>query len=141
MFSTLFWKFWGKSWDRSLWLLAHLWKIHRSAKSQSDRSQLFPQNFQNNVENMFLHVLSVFEIDFHHLNTFSDVFLVGQSLVILSVFYVFPPLLHTLVNCPFLKKRQNRYPPTIDPIFALISPPPRYNFVQITSSSSREFRS
>ena len=72
---------------------------------------------------MFLHVLSVFKTDFHHLNTFSDVFLVGQSLVISSVFYVFPPLLHTLVNCPFLKKRQNRFPPTIDPVFALISPP------------------
>ena len=90
MFSTLFWKFWGKSWHRSLWLLAPLWKIHRGAKSQSDRSQLFSQNFQNNVENMFLHVLSVFKTDFHHLNTFSDVFLVGQSLVISSVFYVFP---------------------------------------------------
>ena len=72
---------------------------------------------------MFLHVLSVFEIDFHHLNTFSDVFLVGQSLVILSVFYVFPPLLHIFVNCPFLKKRKNRFPPTIDPIFPLIYPP------------------
>ena len=56
---------------------------------------------------MFLHVLSVFKTDFHHLNTFSDVFLVGQSLVISSIFYVFPPLLHILVNCPFLKKRKN----------------------------------
>merc|ERR1711951_25086 len=38
----------------------------------------------------YIHVLSVFEIDFHHLNTFYDVFLVGQSLVILNDFYVFP---------------------------------------------------
>ena len=102
------------------------WKIHRGAKSQSDRCQFFPQNFQNNVENMFSHVLSVFEIDFHHLNTFSDVFLVGQSLVILSIYYVFPPLLHIFVNCPFSKKRKNRFPPTIDPILYLIKPPPRY---------------
>ena len=70
----------------------------RVAKNQSDRSQLFPQNFQSNVENMFLHVLSVLKTEFHHLNTFSDVFLVGQSFVILSVFYVFSPLLHILVN-------------------------------------------
>ena len=99
-------------------------------KSQSDRCQRFPQNFQNNVENMFLHVLSVFKTDFHHLNTFSDVFLVGQSLVISSVFYVFPPLLHILVNCPFLKKRKNRFPPTIDPILPLISPPPTRYYVK-----------
>ena len=70
-----------------------------------------------------MYVLSVFEIDFHHLNTFSDVFLVGQSLVISSDFYIFRPLLHVLVNCPFLKKRKNRFPPTIDPILHLISPP------------------
>ena len=33
---------------------------------------------------MYLHVLSVFKIDFHHLNTFYDVFLVGQSFVMVS---------------------------------------------------------
>ena len=90
--------------------MAILWKIHRGAKRQSDQSQLFPQNFQNNVENMFLHVLSVFKTDFHYLNTFSDAFLVGQSLVISSVFYVFLPLLHILVNCLFWKNAKTVFP-------------------------------
>ena len=51
--------------------------------------QHYFENFEEKAE--IVHFwLSMFKTDFHHLNTSSDVFLVGQSLVISSVFYVFP---------------------------------------------------
>ena len=62
---------------------------------------------------MFLQVLSPSGIDSQHLNTFSERFLVGQSLVFLTCFIVFPPLLRMSGNCPFFQKRKNRFTPIL----------------------------
>ena len=59
----------------------------------------------------------MFKIDFHHLNTFSDVCLVGQSLMILSIFYVFTSLLHIFVNWqkPFSPHHRPDFPFNFSP--------------------------
>ena len=62
----------------------------REINRQSGQSQLFHENFQNNVRNVFLQGLSPFKTDLECLNQFSEVFSVGQSSGFLDIFYVFP---------------------------------------------------
>ena len=38
-------------------------------------------------------------------------------------FFVFPTVLRILLNCPFFEKHENRFYPTIDYFFHLLSPP------------------
>ena len=58
----------------------------REINRQSGQSQLFHENFQNNVRNVFLQGLSPFKTDLECLNQFSEVFSVGQSSGFMDIF-------------------------------------------------------
>ena len=65
-------------WDRPLCLLTVLKGLLQKAlkgyHSQSGRSQLVHQNFQNKIRNVFLQVLSTFKTDLECLNQFFEAF-------------------------------------------------------------------
>ena len=67
-------------------------------------------------------------------------FLMVEVMSFWVLFLVFPTAFPICINCPFLEKRKNRFPNSIDPKSALISPPPpRYYLKSYSKKKSYPF--